>query len=242
MKSLIISDIHANLTALETVLEDAGEFDAVWVLGDLVGYGPDPNECIDLVKGLPNLVCLLGNHDAATLGHIDDITFNPTARQTVRWTRQTITPENLDYLQELPESTRLGEITFAHGSPREPVWEYLLDTHNATENFNYFNTPYCFVGHTHLPTMYTLNNGNFLATLVAPEVDALVQLQPRAIINPGSVGQPRDRDPRAAYAIFNQEEMTIEFRRVTYDIQDVQERMRQAGLPKRHIQRLVDGW
>ena len=122
MKSLILSDIHANLTALETVLEEAGPFDAVWILGDLVGYGPDPNECIDLVKDLPNLVCLLGNHDAATLGNIDDITFNPTARQAIQWTRKTITPENLDYLRKLPESIRLGEITFAHGSPREPVW------------------------------------------------------------------------------------------------------------------------
>jgi diadenosine tetraphosphatase ApaH/serine/threonine PP2A family protein phosphatase len=242
MKSLIISDIHANLTALETVLKDAREFDAVWVLGDLVGYGPDPNECIELVKNFSNLICLLGNHDAATLGHIDDITFNPAARQAIRWTRKTITPENLEYISKLPESVHFGEITFAHGSPREPVWEYLLDTRNATENFKYFHTPYCFVGHTHLPTMYILNNGDYQASLIAPEKNTRVLLHPRAIINPGSVGQPRDRDPRAAYAIFNQDDMTIEFRRVAYDIQDVQGRMRQVDLPQRHIQRLADGW
>jgi len=242
MKSLILSDIHANLTAFEAVLEDARDFESAWVLGDLVGYGPDPNECIELVKGLPNLVCLLGNHDAATLGYINDVAFNPSARQAIQWTRKNITPDNLAYLRQLPESVRLGDISFAHGSPREPVWEYLLDTRNATENFNYFFTPYCFVGHTHLPTLYLLNNGDFHAKLVAPESDLVFQLEPRAIINPGSVGQPRDRDPRAAYAIFDQEEMTIHFRRVPYDIQAVQGRMHQAELPDRHIQRLMDGW
>jgi len=241
MKSLVLSDIHANLTALEAVLEDAGAYDAVWVLGDLVGYGPDPNECIELVKSFPNLVCLLGNHDAATLGKIDDITFNPTARMAVHWTRETITAENLAYLRQLPESIHNGEITYAHGSPREPVWEYLLDTRNATENFDYFDSPYCFVGHTHLPTLYLFRNGDKQAIMIAPEEDTQVHLQPRAIINPGSVGQPRDRDPRAAYAIFDQDEMIIEFKRVPYDIQDIQKRMRQANLPNRHIQRLVDG-
>jgi len=242
MKYLIISDIHANLTALEAVLEDAGDFDAVWFLGDLVGYGPDPNECIDIIKGFPGLVCLLGNHDAAALGNIDDITFNPAARQAIRWTRETITPENLEYLKKLPESTSLGEISFAHGSPREPVWEYLLDTRNATENFGYFKTQYCFVGHTHLPTLFFLKDGDYHATLITPNKDTLVKLHPRAIINPGSVGQPRDRDPRAAYALFDQVNMAIEFRRVPYNIEAVQERMRQADLPHRHIQRLVDGW
>lgn len=242
MKSLIISDVHANLTALEAVLADAGKVDAVWFLGDLVGYGPDPNECIDLIRSLPNLVCLLGNHDAATLGNIDDITFNPTARQAIQWTRKAVTPENLDYLQELPESKCVDEITFAHGSPREPVWEYLLDTRNATENFGYFDTPYCFVGHTHLPTIYSLQNGQYHADLITPEDDTIFQLESRAIINPGSVGQPRDRDPRAAYAIYDREQMTVEFRRVSYDIKAVQERMHQADLPHRHIQRLAEGW
>jgi diadenosine tetraphosphatase ApaH/serine/threonine PP2A family protein phosphatase len=242
MKSLILSDIHANYTALKTVLEDAGDFDNAWVLGDLVGYGPDPNECIDLVKGLPNLVCLRGNHDAAILGQINDITFNPTARLAIYWTQDTITESNLDYLRRLPESTRVGEITFAHGSPREPVWEYLLDTRSATENFNYFETPYCFVGHTHLPTLYQLKNGNHHAELVVPDSNNRYELEPRAIINPGSVGQPRDQDPRAAYAIFDQEKMTIQFKRVEYDIEAVQSRMRQANLPHRHIQRLANGW
>jgi diadenosine tetraphosphatase ApaH/serine/threonine PP2A family protein phosphatase len=242
MKFLVLSDIHANMTALAAVLEDAGDFDAVWVLGDLVGYGPDPNECIEMVRSLPNLVCLLGNHDAAALGQINDIAFNPAARQALRWTRQNITPENLDYLRQLPESIQSGDTTFAHGSPREPVWEYLLDTRNATENFNFFYTHFCFVGHTHLPTIYYLNNGASFARLISPRMDTSIPMQARAIINPGSVGQPRDHDPRAAYAVVDQEEMTIEFRRVIYDIQSVQDRMRQAELPDRHIQRLVEGW
>jgi len=239
---LIISDIHANLSALEAVIEEVEKVDAYWCLGDLVGYGPDPNECIDIIKDLPNLVCLMGNHDAATSGIIDDITFNPMARQAIRWTNDTITPENLEYLQGLPESAVNGDVTFAHGSPREPVWEYLLDTRNATENFGYFKTEYCLIGHTHLPTMYTLKEGDYQAKLIVPEQGNVVDLEPRAIVNPGSVGQPRDRDPRAAYAVFDTEKLTVEFHRVPYDIQSVQERMRKADLPHRHIQRLADGW
>lgn len=242
MKSLVLSDIHANFTALEAVLEDAGDFDAVWILGDLVGYGPDPNECVDLIRRLPNLVCLLGNHDAATLGHINDIAFNPSARQAIRWTREHISSENADYLRQLPELVRLGEITFAHGSPREPVWEYLLDARNATENFDYFSTQFCLVGHTHLPTIYLLNNGANFARLIPPENNILMPLQPRAIINPGSVGQPRDHDPRAAYAMVDLNTLTIEFHRVSYDIEAVQDRMRQYDFPDRHIQRLFEGW
>lgn len=242
MNYLILSDIHANLTALEAVLSDTTDYDAVWVLGDLVGYGPDPNECIERVKGLPGLVCLLGNHDAAVLEQINDITFNPTARQAIRWTRSAITAENMDYLKKLPESSRVGEITLVHGSPREPIWEYLLDTRNATENFDYFGSPYCFVGHTHLPTLFTLKNGHAYADLIVPEKNKKFNLEPRAIINPGSVGQPRDRDSRAAYAVYNEEDRTVHFKRVPYEVEKVQDRMQQANLPLRHIQRLAEGW
>ncbi len=242
MKTLIISDIHANITALEAVLADAGEIDSVWALGDVVGYGPDPNECVERVRDLPNIVCLLGNHDAATIGMIDDITFNPAARMAVQWTRTTLNPENLAYLDRLPEYLRLGDITLAHGSPREPVWEYLLDTRNATENFSYFYTPYCLVGHTHLPTIYTQLDENEYARLIAPTNGIELDLVPRSIINPGSVGQPRDRDPRAAYAILDLDQMKISFHRVAYDIKAVQERMKVAGLPNRHVMRLTEGW
>jgi diadenosine tetraphosphatase ApaH/serine/threonine PP2A family protein phosphatase len=242
MRVLVISDIHANLTALETVLEDAGEVDVVWALGDVVGYGPDPNECIERVKSLPNIVCLLGNHDAATLGLIDVLTFNPAARLAIQWTREHVKPENLEFLRKLPESFREDNITLVHGSPREPVWEYLLDPRNAGENFRYFHTTYCFVGHTHLPIMYHMGNGNQFAQMISPATFTPLQLSPRSIINPGSVGQPRDHDPRASYLLFDKENQTIEYRRVEYDVEAVQNRMQEAGLPNRHIQRLADGW
>lgn len=250
MRVLIISDIHANLSALESVLEDAGEFDMLWCLGDLVGYGPDPNECVNLVRGLPNAVCILGNHDAAILGQIASESFNPEAREALDWTRNALTESSTEFLKSLPESLesfRLIEqehaaVTLAHGSPRQPIWEYLLDSYSATSNFDFFRTPYCFVGHTHIPVIYQLVDGKDTATLIIPEANTEFNMTPRAIMNPGSVGQPRDRDPRAAYAIFHVEDELWEFRRVRYDVKSAQQRMKKIGLPDRHILRLSAGW
>ncbi len=243
MRVLIISDIHANLTALEAVLADAGEFDQVWFLGDLVGYGPDPDDCIARVRELPHLVALMGNHDAAALGHLNLAAFNVTARQAVYWTQKNTTAENLAYLESLPAMTIASEeITLAHGSPRQPVWEYILDARTAWENFQVLDTAYCFVGHSHLPSLFFLSDGKKRVELVVPEPNASYELTPRMIINPGSVGQPRDRDPRAAYALLDTDQQMIEFRRVDYDIPAVQERMQAAGLPERHIVRLTEGW
>ena len=242
MRILIISDIHANLTALNAVLDHAGAIDAAWCLGDLVGYGPDPNECIQRVRDLPDLICILGNHDAAALEQIDSATFNPEARQALHWTQHALTEESLAFLKRLPERVDTPQVTLVHGSPRQPVWEYLLDTFNATRCFEHFDTPYCFVGHTHLPIIFQMRSANTLAQLQVPEVESSSLLQPRAILNPGSVGQPRDRDPRAAYAIFDTSDPRWEYRRVTYDIGAVQSRMLALGLPDRHIQRLAAGW
>lgn len=242
MRILVISDIHANLTALETVLADAGHTDAVWCLGDLVGYGPDPNECVARVRALPNLICLLGNHDAATINQLNLDTFNPDARFSIEWMQQTLNAENLDYLSRLPTKHVTEQVTLAHGSPRSPVYEYILDNYMATENFAYFTTPFCFVGHTHLPVHFHLRDSQSLAKLTIPKANTSLTLQPRAILNPGSVGQPRDRDPRAAYAIFDPDQLTWEYRRVLYDIAAVQARMRRVGLPERHVLRLDIGW
>src|SRR3990172_1305498 len=242
MRILIISDIHANLTALEAVIADAGEIDAAWCLGDLVGYGPDPNECIQRVRQLPNLLCLIGNHDAAVLGQIEIDSFNPEARQAVVWTQQNLASANADYLRNLPERALLNSVTIVHGSPRQPVWEYLLDTRTVTQNFSYFETPFCFVVHTHLPVVYHLGDDSRSARLTIPEHNTQMVLAAPTIINPGSVGQPRDRDPRAAYALFDPEQNLWEFRRIAYDIEDVQARMRLANLPERHILRLASGW
>jgi diadenosine tetraphosphatase ApaH/serine/threonine PP2A family protein phosphatase len=242
MRILIISDIHANQTALEAVLSDAGAIDAAWCLGDLVGYGPDPNECVTLARQLPNLECLLGNHDAAALGQIDVENFNPDARTALQWTRQALTPESQKFLQNLPETIIREDATLVHGSPRQPVWEYLLDTRTATLNFDYFDTPYCFVGHTHLPAMFYLPDERVGAHLIIPEPSMQLSMAPRAIMNPGSVGQPRDRNPMASYAIYTDDQNLWEFKRVYYDIPAVQARMETAGLPSRHIQRLSAGW
>ena len=242
MRILVFSDIHANLTALEAVIANVGPIDAAWCLGDLVGYGPDPNECIERIQELPNLVCILGNHDAATLKQIDSATFNPEARIALRWTQDTLSDANFDYLLKLPQRVNHLDVTLVHGSPRQPVWEYLLDVYNATHNFEYFDTLYCFVGHTHLPLLYHLEDNQSSAKLFIPEPGASLSLQPNMILNPGSVGQPRDRDPRASYAVYDDKEQTWELYRVEYDIDSVQKRMEANGLSQRHIQRLSSGW
>lgn len=242
MRVLVISDIHANLTALDAVIEAAGPIDETWCLGDLVGYGPDPNECVERVRSLPRLTCIIGNHDAAALNQIDSDTFNPEARTAIHWTQKTLTQSSKNFLRGLQEKVKLDQVTLAHGSPRHPVWEYLLDTRTATINFEYFDTPLCLVGHTHLPVIYTMHDSNHLARLNIPEPNAPAPLPARAIVNPGSVGQPRDRDPRAAFAILDDSDNTWDYRRVSYDIPAVQARMRQAGLPERHIVRIASGW
>ncbi len=242
MRVLVISDIHANITALEAVLADAGAFDAAWCLGDLVGYGPDPNECVALIRTLPQLACVIGNHDAAVLHQIDTESFNPEARQAITWTQRALNQASINFLSSLPERIVEDNVTLTHGSPRHPVWEYLLDTRAATSNFSYFDTPFCLVGHTHLPVFFTLLDGNSSARLNIPEPNNQFTLQPRGIVNPGSVGQPRDRDPRASYAIIDPESVIWEYRRIKYDIPAVQQRMIKAGLPERHILRLEAGW
>ncbi len=242
MKALIISDIHANLTALNAVVEHAGDFDATWCLGDLIGYGPDPNECIARIQSLPNLTCLLGNHDAAVIGDIDISSFNIEARISVGWTQSVISEAGQEFLKSLPSKVEVAGQTLAHGSPRHPIWEYLLDTPTIAENFDFFDTPYCFVGHTHLPVIYQLDGEHQLPSHVIPETFTSIRLIPRAIINPGSVGQPRDRSPSSSYIIFDTETHTIEHRRAPYDVEAVQARMREARLPQRHINRLEIGW
>lgn len=240
MRILVISDIHANLTALDAVLSDAGEFDAAWCLGDLVGYGPDPNECVTKVRTLPNLRCIIGNHDAAALDQIDTKTFNLEARQALEWTQKTLTESSILFLNSLQQKIEINNVTLTHGSPRHPVWEYLMDSQTAALNFDYFSTPYCFVGHTHLPVVYTRKEKKLV--VYKPTPNNKITLSPRTIINPGSVGQPRDHDPRAAYVIYDPEENTWDYRRLTYDIPAVQTRMADAQLPERHIVRLQAGW
>ena len=242
MRTLVISDIHANIDALEAVLTAAGEVEATWCLGDLVGYGPNPNECILRIRHIPNLICLLGNHDAASIDMIDVTSFNYEARDAILWTQQVLTTSNKEYLKSLPNSSEAGQFTLVHGSPRQPIWEYLLDTYTATQNFSFFDSPYCLVGHSHVPVIYHLLDGSNSATLAVLKANQVRQLSPRAILNPGSVGQPRDRDPRASYAILDTDELTWVIHRVPYDIRAVQARMQELEMPERHIRRLASGW
>ena len=243
MRILVISDIHANLAAFETVLEDAkGEWDYVWCLGDVVGYGPDPNECCDLLQSLPHL-CIAGNHDWAALGRLDIRTFNVDARRAVDWTQKTLTRENTAYLADLPTTFVLGNYTLAHGSPREPVWEYILDSLIAALNFPHFETDYCFVGHTHTPVIYRRINDEGKVEQQAPNYGVPQPLNgKRLIINPGSVGQPRDSNPNASYGILDVENAVFEYRRIPYPIHVTQEKMRKFDMPERLIKRLEHGW
>lgn len=240
MRALVISDIHANLSALETVLAIAGSVDAVWCLGDIVGYGPDPNECVQRLEALPNFNCLQGNHDAAAIGSLPLESFNAEARSSIEWLRNTLTEDSLSFLKGLQPRRELNGVTLAHASPRHPMLEYLLDTFSAGENFSYFATDFCFVGHTHVPVLFTLNSHG--VSLQVPAVNQTFTLERRCIANPGSVGQPRDRDPRASFAIFDDETNTWDYRRVEYDVPAVQARMLAFGLPERHISRLAGGW
>lgn len=242
MQTLVISDIHANLTALDTVLEHAGEVDRVWCLGDVVGYGPSPNECIERIQNLPNLTCIMGNHDAAALGQIDIRTFNPEARVSIEWMQSQLTEDSLEFLRARPEMESIDQVTLTHGSPRQPILEYLLDTQAATENFEHFETDFCFVGHSHLPVIFHLKANDYISRLSIPPANKQTELELRTIVNPGSVGQPRDRDPRASYAIFDSDNNIWDYRRLEYDIPAVQKLMNAAGLPERHVLRLEGGW
>lgn len=242
MRILVISDIHSNLTALKAVLRDVSGFDTVWCLGDLVGYGPDPNECIELIAQLPNLHCVIGNHDAAVIETLDTNTFNNDAKLAIQWTKSILSKQSLEFLFALPESRIMDLVTIVHGSPQHPVWEYIMDIYTAAKNFQNFSTTYCFVGHTHFPAIFHQIDQKILPNLYLPEIGKAFITPIRSILNPGSVGQPRDRDPRASYAIFQPQEQLWEFRRVTYDYKTVQERMIKVGLPEKHIQRLAGGW
>ena len=158
MRILVFSDIHSNLTALEAVLAAAGNVDAYWCLGDLVGYGPDANECIALVRDLPNLVCVRGNHDAATLGEVDQNTFNHEASLAITWTKRILNAESQEFLLSLPERLKIDDITLVHGSPRNPVWDYIMDYMTAERMFQFFDTRICLVGHTHVPAIWKEND------------------------------------------------------------------------------------
>ena len=236
----IVSDVHGNLPALEAVLDDMGPVDELWCLGDIVGYGPFPNECLDLLR---ERACLSipGNHDCGCTGKIALEDFNADARWACEWSRTEVRPENLEFLAALPLTRTEGDFTLAHGTPHEPIWEYMAYASTARLSFHYFSSRYCLVGHTHVPLVF-LDNGPDPDTFHPGPTAPLHFDATRAIVNPGSVGQPRDGNPQAAYGLIDTDDAIMYFQRVSYDIKAIQQRMTQLNFPERLIKRLAYGW
>ena len=243
MRIAVLSDIHANLAALEAVSADLPPTDEVWVLGDIVGYGPQPNEVIATLQAM-GARSVLGNHDGAAIGQVDAASFNPDARTAIEWTAEAVDGNGRAYLAALPEIRRDGGMTGVHGSPRDPVWEYITDRRVAAINLDHFDTRLCLFGHTHVPVLFAANGGEIETRPGLPGTAVELDCE-RALVNPGSVGQPRDGLPDAAYAILDTGEAdgggTVEFRRVRYDVERTQRLMREVGLPARLVERLRYG-
>ncbi|MBI2876136.1 MAG: metallophosphoesterase family protein [Candidatus Tectomicrobia bacterium] len=242
MRYAIFSDAHSNLEALEKVLDEVRRDgpDRTIFLGDAVGYGPDPNEVIELLAGQCDL-WLAGNHDWAALERIDPEEFNPHAREAILWTQKVLTPTNRERLQGRALEWAEGKLRGVHATPREPEqWHYLLGLEDAARNFQCFSEKACFIGHSHEPLL--LERDPTGAIHLHPKEEALTLREGcRYLINVGSVGQPRDGDPRACYLLYDSESQTLQLKRVEYDIPRVQEKMRRQGLPRYLVERLAQG-
>ncbi|HEY7197584.1 MAG TPA: metallophosphoesterase family protein [Gaiellaceae bacterium] len=241
MRVAVLSDIHANLHALEAVLAavDADKPDEVWFLGDLVGYGPRPNRCRVLLEPLA-AISLLGNHDLGALERIPLDFFSPEAATSARWTKTVLEPETEAFLGGLEASGEREETGLFHASPRDPVWEYVLSPDVALASLKATGQPIVLVGHSHVPLAISLD-GDSVEGGVA-EGGAEVELgEKRWLMNPGSVGQPRDGDPRAAYLLLDLDARTAVFRRVPYPVEKTQKEIRDRGLPEALAARLEHG-
>ena len=242
MRALILSDIHANLEALSAVIDDAssrGGFDVLWCLGDLVGYGPDQGPCLTLVRS-HSFVAVAGNHDYASVGKMSVDAFNYAAKAASNWTTGQLSQSEVDFLSGLPLVANHEPFTMVHGSLRDPLEEYLLDADAAEASLKLLATRFLLVGHSHFPFLCLENQST--PQFVEFTEDAVLPLtEERWIINPGSTGQPRDRDPRSSYAIYDDQNVTIERHRVEYDIESTQNKMREAELPEYLIERLKFG-
>lgn len=239
MKVVVLADIHSNLEALEAVLEEAKNTDEMWCLGDVVGYGPSPNECCEIIKKKAKY-CLAGNHDWGVLGKADLSWFNVWAVEAIKITQKILDEKSRKFLESLPEIKKLREVVLVHGSAKSPIYEYIFETHQAEISFANFSRRFCFVGHTHYPVVFEKGDG---IEEVVPHFERMIKLKKgcRYIINPGSVGQPRDGDCRASYGIFDDQNLTFEFRRAEYPVEKTQEKMQALGLSSFLIQRLSLG-
>jgi predicted phosphodiesterase len=241
MRVAVVSDIHSNLHALEAVLAaiEADAPDELWCLGDLVGYGPRPNECCAAIAERAD-VCLAGNHDLAVRGTIDLEEFHGDAGLAATWTREVLEPEWQTLLGRLePEGVAHG-VALYHGSARDPVWEYVLSDEGALGTFELTSSPLVLVGHSHVALQIVQSDGDVSGS-VAPAGTEVELGGVRALLNPGSVGQPRDGDPRAAYLLLDLDARRAEFRRVEYEVERTQREMQDAGLPEMLAARLALG-
>jgi diadenosine tetraphosphatase ApaH/serine/threonine PP2A family protein phosphatase len=240
MRVAVISDVHANYRALEAVLTeiDAQGVDELWCLGDTVGYGPLPNECCEEVERRAE-VCLVGNHDLVVLGQLSVGEFNYEAAAAAAWTADVLTEESRRFLRRLEPSATVDGVDLFHASARDPVWEYVLTEESARATFELAHAPLVLVGHSHVALALTLD-GEQVAGGLAP-AEAEVQLEGRWLLNPGSVGQPRDGDPRAAWLLLDLEQRFAVFRRVEYPVEETQNELRERGLPRSLAARLARG-
>ncbi len=243
MKYGILGDIHGNLSALDTAL-GALERDGAQVLisvGDVVGYGAAPKECIARLREVGAHV-VLGNHDAAAIGRLDMIYFNQYAKEAVLWTQRVLSAEERDWLGALPLTRHLDHCSVAHGTLHRPeLFDYIQTTEDADPSLDIMPLPVCFVGHSHVPVMLLRLRDDPTRTAFTPDAQVDLADVQRALVNVGSVGQPRDEDPRTAYALFDTELNRVEIRRLDYDIDREAHRIRSAGLPRMLADRLYLG-
>jgi diadenosine tetraphosphatase ApaH/serine/threonine PP2A family protein phosphatase len=243
LRIALISDIHANLHALAAVLAalEAEPHDAVWNLGDTVGYGPRPNECCAVAEATADL-SLVGNHDLVVLGKgdVDVEDFNLEAAAAARWTRDALTPKSRTFLESLDASAKQSGVDLYHGSPRDPVWEYVLTVEAALAAFRSTDSSLVLVGHSHVPLALELRSAEILGGLAPAETEIDLSTG-RWLLNPGSVGQPRDGDARAAYCLLDLDARSASFKRVPYEIETTQAEMREEGLPEPLAERLSYG-
>jgi predicted phosphodiesterase len=241
VKVAVISDVHANLAALEAVLSeiDQAGVDEIWCLGDLVGYGPEPDRCAEAVLAR-SAVSLCGNHDMVVSGEISANVFASDAAAAAEWTRQTIAPALLEKLKTLSPSGERHDVELYHGSIRDPVWEYVIDDRTAATCLELQSSSLALIGHSHVALVYGYSGDTFVAGITPADTSMELGEGP-FLLNPGSVGQPRDGDPRAAYLLLDLEGGVATWRRAVYDIDRTRDAIEAAGLPRRLALRLYEG-
>lgn len=241
MRYGVISDIHGNLEAFRAVLDalDGEMIDSYLFVGDLIGYGADPKECIRVLRDLNPAVMVAGNHEWGLLGKMEESYFNELAQRAVTWTKKLLNDDEIKYLESFPLIYEDEKMTLVHGTLNSPEeFYYVFDTEDAYVTMSQMKNCLCFIGHSHVPGIFVSDESK---VIYLEDTDVRVDNQRKYLVNVGSVGQPRDGDPRASYAVYDEEELTIQIKRVDYDVQKAQEKILKAGLPPKLAYRLSEG-